>query len=181
MAKLEEPLKDNGGYHFRFEGTRYVISMDIQGNIYFMSKKQLKDNPTEANKQRIRLRYASREVKPNNYNWVTFNKLETKIKQSSSKFTLYMVGEMETGVKFTSKIEGSRSKMILITDMTRPDKVSFHMGFHVPEASEDFSTKGLVVKLSNKKKSLLMSVKSPMRPSITECPVVRFWCKIEIH
>lgn len=161
MAKLEEPLKDNGGYHFQFEGTRYVLTMDVWGNIYFMSKKMLKDNPEEAKKNRIRLGFGSREVKPNNYKWVSFNKLETKIKQSSSKFTLYMIGEMETGVKFKSKIEGSKSKMLLITDMTRPDKVSFHMGFHVPKALEDYSSKGLVVKLSNKKEKLTHVCKVP--------------------
>lgn len=162
MANLEKPLKDNGGYHFQFEGTRYVLTMDVQGNIYFMSKKLLKDNPEEAKKQRIRLKFSSREIKPNNFKWVTFNKLETQIKQSSSKFTLTMVGEIEeTGVKFASRIEGSKSKMILITDMTRPDQVSFHMGFHVPEAPEDFSTKGLVVKLSNKKEKLTHVCKVP--------------------
>lgn len=154
-AKLEEPLKDNGGYHFQFEGTRYVITMDVQGNIYFMSKKMLKDDPAKAKKNRILLRFSSREIKPNNYKWVTFNKLETQIKQSSSKFKLTLVGEMEeTGVKFASIIEGSKSKMVLITQMTRPEKVSFHMGFHVPEALEEFSKKGLVVKLSNKKEKI---------------------------
>ncbi len=161
FAALEEPLKDNGGYHFRFEGTKYVINMDTQGKVTFSSKKLEKDDPTVAAKNRIRLSFGSREIKPNNFKWVSFNKLKTQIKQSSSKFSIIMVGEMETGVKFASKIEGSKSKVILITDMTRPDEVSFHMGFHVPKAPEDFERKGLVVKLSDKKKKFSHVCKSP--------------------
>lgn len=150
FSQLEEPLQDNGGYHFRFEGSRYVITMNVLGTVYFTSKKLEQQNKSEAFKQRIYLSYASRDTAENNYKVFKFNKMETESKQSSSKFTLLIRGEMETGVKVIAKIEGNKSKVILSTGMTCPDKVSFSMAFHVPQALPELQQKGILMKLSQK-------------------------------
>jgi len=154
FAKLEQPLADNGGYHFKFEGKKYVLLMDTLGNLYFSSKAQEKEDPKEAKKQRILLRYASYKKDQNDQKMYGFIKMETKIVQKSSSFTLIIVGEMESGVQLTSKLEGDASKVVLLTEMTCPENFRFHMGFHVPEALKELESKGLVVKLTNDKNKI---------------------------
>jgi hypothetical protein len=154
FGKLDEKLKDNGGYHFRFEGTRYVLTIDVNGNIYFTSKQAEESDKKQAYSQRIRLHYRTHSKDPNDHKYWDFNKMETKIKQGRSSFTLIIQGEMENGTKTVSKLQGDRSKVILMTDMTCPDPYYFHMGFHVPEPPPELEKTGLVVKLTNQKKKI---------------------------
>jgi len=151
---LEEKLKDNGGHHFKFEGTRYVLTIDVNGNIYFTSKKAEDKDAKYAHTHRIRLKYRSHSRDKKDYKYWDFNKMVTQVKQSKSSFTLIIQGEMENGVKLTSKLQGDRSKVILMTDMKCPDDYYFHMGFHVGTPPEEMKKTGVVVKLTDKKKKI---------------------------
>jgi len=154
FAALETKLKDNGGHHFKFEGKNYVITMDVNGQIFFTSKK-LEDKDTKvAKEQRVRLIYRSSFKEKNNFKHFHFNKMKTSVKAKSSSFTLVLIGEMENGVKVSAKLQGDKSKVILMTEMTCPDKYKFNMWFGVPEAPEEYKSRGLVVKLTDKKKKL---------------------------
>lgn len=154
FGNLEEKLKDNGGYHFKFEGTRYVLTIDLNGNIYFTSKDAEKKDTKFAYEHRVRLKYRSYAKDKNNHKYWDFNKMETQVKQSKSSFTMIIQGEMENGVKVNSKLQGDRSKVILMTDMTCPDPYYFRMGFHIHEPPAELEKSGLVVKLTNQKKKI---------------------------
>lgn len=150
QAKLETKLEDNGGHHFRFEGTRYVITMNTDGDIFFTSKDLEKKDPKKAYAQRIRLGYGSNRKEGKYNKGYRFNEMETRIKQKSSSFALTLQAKMANGVVVTSILEGSRSKVVLKTQTEVPEDCSFHMAFSVPDAPEELESKGLLVKLSNK-------------------------------
>jgi len=151
LAKLETKLEDNGGHHFRFEGTKYVITMNTHGSIYFTSKSEEKSDTKRAYSQRIGLGYGSHRKEGKYNKGYRFNEMETRIKQSSSSFTLTLQAKMANGVVVTSILQGSKSKVILKTQSEVPEDCSFHMGFSVPKAPEDLKSKGVLVKLSDKK------------------------------
>lgn len=149
-AGSETELKDNGGYHFKFEGKDYIFIMRTNGS-YGLYPKDMEGNEAKWDrKEAVNFAYSvvRKSVKggPDR-----FAKIETQPKSSRTSFQLLVKSTTKTGVIVSTIFKGNSREWSVGIASKLPDDAKMGASFSIDKSLPGYE-KGVISTVSPKLK-----------------------------